>query len=187
MSRVQWLATSREKAWVESLLQTRSGQARAGKGQGLLHRWPWDPPRTRKASVLTLAAADLRPKPPHTHPEVFLAPLPVALGSGWYEEDPWHAGRKWACPGPHHLHRPHVSVQPTAQTVGGFSSSPSFGASSNLTLNKLTVAPPQKNVGEKLCLQYFQHIPLFSHICPAPLGLETVLTFVILLDPHKPW
>lgn len=100
-------------------------------------------PRTWKGSVLTLAAADLQPKPPRTHPEVFLALLPVALGSGWYEEDPWHEGRKWACPGPHHLHRPHVSVQPTAQTVGGFSSSPSFGASSSLTFNKLLPHPKQ--------------------------------------------
>lgn len=29
-----------------------------------------------------------------------------------------------------------VSVQPTVQTVGGFSFSPSFGASSSLTLSK---------------------------------------------------
>nr|XP_008536744.1 PREDICTED: uncharacterized protein LOC103563231 [Equus przewalskii] len=64
------------------------------------------------------------PRPPHTHPEVFLASLPAALGSGWYEEDPRHAGRKWAsraltiCSG--HT----ASVQPTAQTVAQGAKSP---------------------------------------------------------------
>lgn len=71
-----------------------------------------------------------------SHPEVLLAPLPAALGSGWYEEDLRGAGRKWACPSLPTICTGHIaSVQPTAQTVSGFSLSPPLGAASSLTLN----------------------------------------------------
>ena len=111
------------EAWAET-------EGRATTTQG-----PQDPPRTWKACVHMQVAAGPCPGLPDRTPKCswphFLQPWEVA-GMRKTCEAQGGSGPGQAptiCPG--HI----ASMQPTAQTVGGFSLSPPFGASSSLTLN----------------------------------------------------
>lgn len=135
---------------------------------------PGAPGPTQNLEVLCFHPSGCRPppRPPCTHPEEFLAPLPAALGSGWYEEDPGHAGRKWACPGPHHLHRPHCFGAAYSSNGWRFLFFTSLLCISSLTLNKGNCCPTPRQMWERSCAFSISKTILFPPICTAPLSLE---------------
>lgn len=127
-------------------LQTHVGQ-REARGHG--PRGPRTQPGPRSFLFSPRRLLTPLPRPPCTHPEEFLAPLPAALGSGWYEEGPGHAGRKWACPGPHHLHRPHCSGAAYSSNGRRFLFFTSLLCISSLTLNKGNCCPTPDKCGRE--------------------------------------
>lgn len=138
MPLVQSLASLRGK----HLLQTCAGQ-REGRGYG-----PRGPGPIQDSKVFCSYPGGCRPlpRPLCTHPEEFLAPLPAALGSGWYEEDPGHTERKLACLGPHHLHQPHCFGVAYSSNGRQFLFFTSLLCISSLTLNKGNCCPtPDKH------------------------------------------
>lgn len=121
----------------------------AEKGQGAMAPVAPGPIKDLQVFCSHPGSCRLLLRPPCTHPEEFLAPLPAALGSGWYEEDPWHAGRKWACPGPYHLHRPHCFGAAYSSNGRRFLFFTSLLCISSLTLNKGNCCPTPDKCGRE--------------------------------------